>query len=193
MQVYNDCQRVVYKMHPGNSYTVENGSHTMTGGLHQVTGRDGRGKMPEDVVSNGRGQGDSVWIIDSCSGPEDNSTDPHESLTETSTLTFADAHTIDGSGESHSLQGLGVGIVYTKEFVLIDDDDDGDMSLREKTVTDMSVMDGNAADLVCGRLLSVSSGSLSESKQESPAPEARPPEEADTSAKVRRCCLCTIL
>uniref|UniRef100_A0A3Q0RRP6 Uncharacterized protein n=1 Tax=Amphilophus citrinellus TaxID=61819 RepID=A0A3Q0RRP6_AMPCI len=137
----------------------------------------------------------SMWMMDSSSqaysGPEDNSTDPHETLTETSTLTFVDAHTMEESTENHSLHG--VGIVYFKEFVLIDDDEDGDMSLREKTVTDMSVMDGKAADLVCSRLLSTSSGSMSECKEESSAPSAPPPEEAETTHKKKSCCFCTLL
>uniref|UniRef100_A0A8C3G615 Uncharacterized protein n=1 Tax=Cyclopterus lumpus TaxID=8103 RepID=A0A8C3G615_CYCLU len=125
------------------------------------------------------------------SGPEDNSTDPHETLTETSTLTFVDVHNLEDSAENYSLHGLGM--VYLKEFVLIDDDDDGDMSLREKTVTDLSVMDGKAADLVCGRLLSTSSGSVSECKEECAAHEVPPPEEVETAHEKKRCCFCTVL
>uniref|UniRef100_A0A8C4E8I3 Paralemmin-2 n=1 Tax=Dicentrarchus labrax TaxID=13489 RepID=A0A8C4E8I3_DICLA len=157
-------------MYPGNGHATENGSNTRR---DHVTSRDGTGK------------------IQAYSGPEDNSTDPHETLTETSTLTFVDTHTMEESGENYSLHG--VGMVYLKEFVLIDDDDDGDMSLREKTVTDLSVMDGKAADLVCGRLLSTSSGSLSECKEDTPAPEVPPPEEVETAHKKKCCCFCTIL
>uniref|UniRef100_A0A3Q4H9N5 Uncharacterized protein n=1 Tax=Neolamprologus brichardi TaxID=32507 RepID=A0A3Q4H9N5_NEOBR len=124
------------------------------------------------------------------SGPEDNSTDPHETLTETSTLTFVDGRSTEESAESRSLHG--VGMVYLKEFVLIDDDEDGDMSLREKTVTDVSLMDGKAADLVCSRLLSTSSGSVSEYKETS-APDAPPPEEPEAAHEKKSCCLCTLL
>lgn len=103
-----------------------------------------------------------------------------ETLTESSTLTFAE-----------NLQG--VQVVHLKEFVLIDDEDDGDMSLREKTVTDMSTADGRAAQLVCGRMASTSSDSLSEEKKgEEPAwpIEAPPPEEEEQG----RCfCPCSIL
>ncbi|XP_071340260.1 uncharacterized protein [Trachinotus anak] len=201
VQVYHDYQKVAFKMYPGNGHATENGSHNRR---EQVTSRDGAGKMP-DIFSNSQDQKYSMkdesvnrnytWMMDSSSqtysGPEDNSTDPHESLTETSTLTFVDAHITEDSAENHSLHR--VGMVYLKEFVLIDDDDDGDMSLREKTVTDLSVMDGKAADLVCGRLLSTSSGSLSESKEESPAPEAPPPEEVQTAPEKKRCCPCTLL
>ncbi|XP_026199462.1 paralemmin-2 [Anabas testudineus] len=189
VQVYHDYQKVAFRMYSGNGHTTENGSH---------------GKMP-DIISNSQDHlydtkdnsvhRDSMWMLDSSSqaysGPEDNSTDQHETLTESSTLTFVDAQTMDESAENHSLRG--VGKVYLKEFVLIDDDDDGDMSLREKTVTDLSNMDGKAADLVCGRLLSTSSGTVSESKEESPAPEALPPEDSDTAYKKKRCCFCTIL
>ncbi|KAJ4942167.1 hypothetical protein JOQ06_012035 [Pogonophryne albipinna] len=122
------------------------------------------------------------WITEG----ENNSTDPHEALTETSTLTFVDVHE---SAESHSLHGL----VYLREFVLIDDDDDGDMSLREKTVTDLTVMDGRAADLVCGRLLSTSSGSLSESREEEGAEEEPQQEEEEAAGAKKRCCFCTLL
>ncbi|XP_067458697.1 uncharacterized protein si:ch211-12e13.12 [Thunnus thynnus] len=203
VQVYHDYQKVAYKMYPGNGHTIEHSSHTRR---DQVTNHDGTGKMLSmpDIISNSPDQRysmkdqsvqrNSMWMMDSSSqaysGTDDNSTDPHETLTETSTLTFVDAHT-EESGENHSLHG--VGMVYLKEFVLIDDDDDGDMSLREKTVTDLSVMDGKAADLVRGRLLSTSSGSVSECKDESPAPEAPPPEESEPLPQKQRCCFCTLL
>lgn len=204
VQVYHDYQKVAFKMYPGNGHATANGSHSRR---DHITGRDGTGRMSSvpDIISNSQDlrcsmkdesvQRNSTWMMDSSSqaysGPEDNSTDPHETLTETSTLTFVDAHTLEESAEDHSLHG--VGMIYLKEFVLIDDDDDGDMSLREKTVTDLSVMDGKAADLVCGRLLSTSSGSLSECKEECPAAEAPPPEEVETAHEKKRCCFCTIL
>lgn len=196
VQVYHDYQKVAITMHPGNGHATENGSRN---GRDQVTSRmpdyisksqDQRYTMKEESLYR-----NSMWMMDSSSqvysGQEDNSTDPHECLTDTSTLTFVDARTTEDSAESHSLHG--VTMVYLKEFVLIDDDDDGDMSLREKTVTDLSVMDGRAADLVCGRLFSTSSGSVSECKEESAAPEAPPPEEIKTAHETRRCCVCTIL
>uniref|UniRef100_A0A8C5H7D0 Uncharacterized protein n=1 Tax=Gouania willdenowi TaxID=441366 RepID=A0A8C5H7D0_GOUWI len=146
-------------------------------------------------LSSNRKEEAAPWVMDSSSlaysGPEDNSTDPHETMTETSTLTFVDAHTLDDSVDNHSLPG--VGMVYLKEFVLIDDDDDGDMSLREKTVHDLSVMDGRAAELVCGRMLSTSSCSLSECKVEPPLSEAPPPEGAESTNRRKHCCSCTIL
>lgn len=104
-----------------------------------------------------------------------------ETLTQSSTLTLAE-----------NLQGAQV--VHLKEFVLIDDEDDGDMSLREKTVTDMSTADGRAAQLVCGRVASSSTDSMTEEKEEEQelqwALQAPPPEEEGQ----RRCfCCCSIL
>ncbi|XP_034728249.1 paralemmin-2 [Etheostoma cragini] len=187
-------------MHPGNGHALENGSHSRRD-------RDSTNKMSSvpDVISDSQDQRysmrdesverNSTLMIDSISqaysGPEDNSTDPQEALTETSTLTFVDVHTLEDSAENHSLHA--VAMVYLKEFVLIDDDEDGDMSLREKTVTDLTVMDGKAADLVCGRLLSTSSGSLSECKEESLAPEAPPPGKLETSRGKKHCCFCSVL
>ncbi|XP_067083687.1 uncharacterized protein si:ch211-12e13.12 [Osmerus mordax] len=208
VRVYDDCQRVAYEVFPGGAHPTENGARSKgPDALGQVGSPNGGGKAPcpSDGVPNGGGQRDirdqrflkdslSTLTCDTtsqtCSGAEDNSTEAHETLTETSTLTFVDAHTADESGEMRCILGVGV---HVKEFVLIDDDDDGDMSLREKTVTDMSIMDGNAADLVCGRLLSISSGSLSESKEENPPPQTSPVTETETPGKQQRCCFCAIL
>lgn len=189
VQVYHDYQRVAFKTRPGNGRTIENDPHPGDSAEKMLnitsTSPDQRFSMRDDSS-----QRNSSWLMDSssqaCSGPEDNSMDPHETLTETSTLTFVDAH-----GENHSLHE--VAMVYLKEFVLIDDDDDGDMSLREKTVTDLSIMDGKAADLVCGRLFSTSSGSVSECKEELQPGEDPPSEEYEPSDRKQRCCSCTIL
>lgn len=192
VHVYHDYQKVAFKMHPGNGHATEKGSHR---------GREQLAAPIPDIVPNSLAMGSTVtdgaprnsgWGVDSssqaCSGAEENSTDPHEALTESSTLTFVDAH---ASEESSSLHG--VGVVFLKEFVLIDDDDDGDMSLREKTVTDVSAIGGAAADLVCRRLFSSSSGSASDAKVESPAPEEARPEETRTRPDKTRCCPCSIL
>ncbi|TNN77578.1 Paralemmin-2 [Liparis tanakae] len=202
-QVYHDDPSVAFKMHSGNGHAIEHVSHARRDWL---TGRDATGKTSSipDITSSSQDrrysmkdesvQRNSTWMMDSSSqaysGPEDNSTDPHETLTETSTLTFVDVHTLEESAEDYSLHEPGM--VYLKDFVLIDDDDDGDMSLREKTVIDLSVMEGKAADLVCRRLLSTSSGSVSESKEERAAPEATPPEEVEVAHEKKRCCFCTV-
>ncbi|XP_034057889.1 paralemmin-2 [Gymnodraco acuticeps] len=174
VQLHHDFTSLAFKMQPANGHAlVENGPHSR---------RDG---ASEDERMEGSCR-NSSWVLDCQDSGENNSTDPHEALTETSTLTFVDVHE---SAESHSLHGL----VYLREFVLIDDDDDGDMSLREKTVTDLTVMDGRAADLVCGRLLSTSSGSLSESREEEEAEEEPQQEEEEAAGAKKRCCFCTLL
>lgn len=184
MQVYHDCQKVAFQVHPGD------GSNTRD----HLTSSDIIPQNQEETF-NMRDESfhrTSALTMDSSSqvysGPEDNSTDPHESLTGSSTITFVDVSTVE---ETPSLQGWVP--VPLKEFVLIDDDEDGDMSLREKTVTELSVMEGRAADLVCGRLLSTSSGSMSESRDDRSAREAPPAEGPDTAQVKKHCCFCTLL
>lgn len=181
LQVSHDDQRVAFKTHPGNGHATADGSHSIVPNSHRrsSSAREATRRSSSGTVEPGS---------QAPSGAEENSTDPQETLTESSTLTFVDAH---GTEESSSLPG--VGTVYLKEFVLIDDDDDGDMSLREKTVTDMSLMDGGAAELVCRRLFSSSSGSVSDGKVESAAPDDPRPEETGTTPDKPRCCLCSIL
>lgn len=199
VQVYHDYEKVAFKMHSGNGHAAENSSHPRRDQLSSRASanvpdinsisHEGKRSTKDEI-----GHRSFIRTMESSSqgysGPEDNSTDPHETLTETSTLTFVDGRSTEESAESRSLHG--VGMVYLKEFVLIDDDEDGDMSLREKTVTDVSLMDGKAADLVCSRLLSTSSGSVSEYKETS-APDAPPPEEPEAAYEKKSCCLCTLL
>ncbi|XP_029366606.1 paralemmin-2 [Echeneis naucrates] len=195
---YHDYQMGALKMYPGNGHATETASHNTR---HHVKEPNGTGKLPDSQSQDAKYKvkdksvnRNTMWMMDSssqdCSGPHENSTDLHETLTEASTLTFLDAHIKEDSADNHSFNR--VGMAYLKEFVLIDDDDDGDMSLREKTVTDISVMDGNAADLVCGRLFTTSSDSLSEDKEECLAPEAPPTKEVQTSPEKRCCCFCTL-
>lgn len=169
MQVHHDYQKVAFKMHGGNGPAAESRPHS----------RRGRSSAVPDVVPDAQRD---AWLMDAGS----DNTDPQKTLTESSTLTFVDTHVTEDSAENHSLQG--VRLVYLKEFVLIDDDDDGDMSLREKTVSDLSVMEGRAAELVRGRPLSTSSGSVTEEKE-----EPRPAEGPLAEEEQRRCCSCSIL
>ncbi|KAI4890618.1 hypothetical protein NFI96_026710 [Prochilodus magdalenae] len=103
---------------------------------------------------------------------------------------------VDSSNMASSEDVRTLACVLRSEVILIDEDDD-DMSLRERTVTDCSVTDGNAAQLVCGRLLSVSSDSSpsvcerqSQSLEVPPLPEQ---EEEPPTRPERVCCHCTIL
>ncbi|XP_051923013.1 paralemmin-2 [Hippocampus zosterae] len=194
LRVYHDAQKVAFKMHSNNGHIAGNGSHTMK---EQITNGDNTScNSTEQKFSmrDTKAQRISMWTVNSStqaySGPEDNSTDPPETLTETSTLNFVDGHTLEEQGENHSLYG--VTMVYLKEFVLIDDDDDGDMSLREKTVNNLTVMDGKAADLVCGRLVNTSSVLGCHRKGES-SPSEDPLPEHKTSRQSQHCCYCVIL
>ncbi|MED6294364.1 hypothetical protein CHARACLAT_020366 [Characodon lateralis] len=197
---------VGFKMYPRNGHAIENISHRQRDQLYSRHDTTYKISSAPDLISKTEKEQtfsmrdntfhrNSTLILNSSSqvysGPEDNSTEPHESLTESSTITFMDSYNLDESVENHTLQG--VGMIYLKEFVLIDDDEDGDMSLREKTVTDFSVRDGKAADLVCGRLLSTSTDSLSECKDESSVRGPPPPEAAEAVHKKNPCCLCTLL
>ncbi|XP_061585746.1 uncharacterized protein si:ch211-12e13.12 [Cololabis saira] len=204
VQLHYD-QKMAFHVYPGNGHVIENSSYIREEQFTSPAGTHHMFSVPDTIPNNheqeyniidDRGSRDSTWMMYSSSqaysGPEDDSTDPHETLTETSTLTFGDSYMNERSVESHSLHG--VEMIHLKEFVLIDDDEDGDMSLREKTVTDLSAGDGKAADLVCGRMFSTSSGSLSESKEESLVHEAPPPEEKEeTEYEKKRCCFCMLL
>ncbi|XP_077378721.1 uncharacterized protein LOC144019493 isoform X4 [Festucalex cinctus] len=189
VQVYHDDRKVAFTTHSADGHAKDDGSHSMR---EQVTNGDNTSSISTEQKFSTRVAGSpriSMWTVD-YSGPEDNSTDPPETLTETSTMNFVDGRTLEEHGDDYSLHE--VTTVYLKDFVLIDDDDDGDMSLREKTVDNLTVMDGKAADLVCGRLVNTSSVSASRWKGES-----SPPEDAlrgnEPSRGNHHCCTCAIL
>ncbi|XP_055080186.1 paralemmin-2 [Periophthalmus magnuspinnatus] len=175
VQVDHDFQKVAFKSFAGNGHAADHKpSESPNAKLKDQ-------HLQDDNYKN------SPWVLETSSQAEDNSTDPPETMTETSTLTFVDAQILEENVPC-------AGGVYFKEFVLIDDEDDGDMSLREKTVTDISVMDGRAAELVCGRIVSTSSGSLTESKEEMPvSPETPPAEQTQIIHARSHCCHCAIL
>lgn len=72
---------------------------------------------------------------------------PQASMEHPVTMVFLGYHDVEDMSESRRL--LGFDGTVKAEVVLIDEDDE--KSLREKTVTDISVIDGTAADLVSGR------------------------------------------
>ncbi|XP_068090382.1 A-kinase anchor protein 2 isoform X3 [Hyperolius riggenbachi] len=84
------------------------------------------------------------------------------------TMIFMGYQNIDD--EEETKKALGFDDTMKAELVLIDEDDE--KSLREKTVTDVSTMDGNAAELVSGKLLTeTTEPSSPEGKDESLATE----------------------
>lgn len=72
---------------------------------------------------------------------------PQASTEHPVTMVFLGYQDVEDTSESRRL--LGFDGAVKAEVVLIDEDDE--KSLREKTVTDLSIVDGTAADLVSGR------------------------------------------
>ncbi|MCI4388405.1 hypothetical protein PGIGA_G00085450 [Pangasianodon gigas] len=98
------------------------------------------------------------------------------------TMIFMGYHSVDDDEETKKL--LGFDGTIKAEIVLIDEDDE--KSLREKTVTDVSTVDGNAADLVSGRPVSEATELSSEGQDESSTKEPPP-----TGSEKARCVLLT--
>ncbi|KAI7813129.1 putative paralemmin-2 [Triplophysa rosa] len=121
--------------------------------------------------------------------------DPSLDVDKSSLMGFIGSSNLESSEDVQTLPCIQVDV--RTDVVLIDEDDD-DVSLRERTVTDVSASDGNAAELVCGRLQSISSGSSRSTCQE--ASEGRgsvmdtPHEAQEPPTKhTRSCCLCVII
>lgn len=125
---------------------------------------------------------------------------PQASEEQPVSMVFLGYQEVEDSSESRRLLGLD-GTVKA-EVVLIDEDDE--KSLREKTVTDLSIMDGTAADLVSGRPTTseVASTELSSDSREpdsaSSPPAAGPPPPPGLTAppgtdKRRRCRCCVLM
>ncbi|KAM4709500.1 A-kinase anchor protein 2 [Discoglossus pictus] len=96
---------------------------------------------------------------------------PEATLDQPVTMIFMGYQNIDD--EEETKKALGYDDIIKAELVLIDEDDE--KSLREKTVTDVSTMDGNAAELVSGKLLTeTTEPSSPEGKEESLATEPIP-------------------
>ncbi|XP_053558650.1 paralemmin-2 [Bombina bombina] len=108
---------------------------------------------------------------------------PEATLDQPVTMIFMGYQSIDDEEETKKV--LGYDDTIKAELVLIDEDDE--KSLREKTVTDMSTMDGNAAELVSGKLLTeTTEPSSPEGKEESLATEPLPGTDKKNPCK---CCV----
>ncbi|TMS08121.1 Paralemmin-2 [Larimichthys crocea] len=94
------------------------------------------------------------------------------------TMVFLGYQDVEDTSESRRL--LGFDGAVKAEVVLIDEDDE--KSLREKTVTDLSIIDGTAADLVSGRP-ATSEGASTELSSDGREPDSTssPPANADAN------------
>lgn len=210
VKVYDDGTKVVYEVHSGGT-VVENGVHKLSAKdveeLIQKAGQSSfRGHMSErtlvadgslghpkehmlckeaklEMVQKSRkdpalgnpGQQAQPAITE---GPEAN-------LDQPVTMIFMGYQNIEDEEETKKV--LGYDETIKAELVLIDEDDE--KSLREKTVTDVSTIDGNAAELVSGRPTSdTTEPSSPEGKEESLATEPAP-----GTQKKKRCQCCVVM
>ncbi|XP_045152562.1 A-kinase anchor protein 2 isoform X1 [Echinops telfairi] len=197
VKVYDDGTKVVYEVHSGGT-VVENGVHKLSAKdveeLIQKAGQsnfrggpvsertviaDGSLGHPKEhmlckeakleVVHKSRkerasGDAEQQARAPRAGGPEANSDQPV-------TMIFMGYQNIED--EEQTKKVLGYDETIKAELVLIDEDDE--KSLREKTVTDVSTIDGNAAELVSGRPVSdTTEPSSPEGKEESLATEPAP-------------------
>ncbi|XP_069736400.1 PALM2-AKAP2 fusion protein isoform X2 [Phaenicophaeus curvirostris] len=199
-KVYDDGTKVVYEVHSGGT-VVENGVHKLSskdvdeliqkagqssvkGGYETMTVSD-RNAVADGNLSHMKEQmlfkeaklemvhkptqGHTVNPQPQekpCGGEA-----PEASADQPVTMIFMGYQNIDDEEETKKV--LGYDETIKAELVLIDEDDE--KSLREKTVTDISTMDGNAAELVSGRPLSdTTEPSSPEGKEESLPLEAAP-------------------
>lgn len=213
-KVYDDGTKVVYEVHSGGT-VVENGVHKLSskdvdelmqkagqsnvkGGYEIMTVSD-RNAVADGNLSHMKEQmlfkeaklemvhkpnkGHAVN-----SQPQDKPRGgevPEASADQPVTMIFMGYQSIDDEEETKKV--LGYDETIKAELVLIDEDDE--KSLREKTVTDISTMDGNAAELVSGRPLSdTTEPSSPEGKEESLPLEAAP-----GTQKKKRCQCCIVM
>uniref|UniRef100_UPI00398E5435 paralemmin-1-like n=1 Tax=Pristiophorus japonicus TaxID=55135 RepID=UPI00398E5435 len=102
------------------------------------------------------------------------------------TMIFMGYQNVEDEEETNKL--LGYEGAIQAELVLIDEDDE--KSLREKTVTDVSMVDGNAAELVAGKSMTEASETLSAEENEGTDTGTEPVAGTD---KKKRCRCCTVM
>uniref|UniRef100_A0A663FD14 Paralemmin 2 n=1 Tax=Aquila chrysaetos chrysaetos TaxID=223781 RepID=A0A663FD14_AQUCH len=213
-KVYDDGTKVVYEVHSGGT-VVENGVHKLSskdvdelmqkagqssvkGGYETVTVSD-RNAVADGNLSHMKEQmlfkeAKLEMVHKPSKGhavnpqPQDRPCGgkaPEASTDQPVTMIFMGYQNIDDEEETKKV--LGYDETIKAELVLIDEDDE--KSLREKTVTDVSTMDGNAAELVSGRPLSdTTEPSSPEGKEESLPLEAAP-----GTQKKKRCQCCIVM
>ncbi|XP_048875452.1 A-kinase anchor protein 2-like isoform X3 [Brienomyrus brachyistius] len=196
VKVFDDGCKVVYEVQSGQPPAVENGLHTLTSSevdkilqlVNQSHGHEAASRLmvtspdPDTDASNGGlgkkeakmhkeakllmmpgSQGKQAASQTRYEYKEEVTEMPEASSEKPVTMLFMGYHSVEDEEETKRL--LGFNGTIKAEIVLIDEDDE--KSLREKTVTDISTMDGNAADLVSGQPLSDTTEPSSEGKDES--------------------------
>ncbi|KAM4877358.1 A-kinase anchor protein 2 isoform 2-T2 [Thomomys bottae] len=197
VKVYDDGTKVVYEVHSGGA-VVENGVHKLSAKdveeLIQKAGQSSLrgGYMSERTViadENISHRKEHMLCKEAKlemvhkSRKDHSSANPGQQAQATSTegpeaildqpvtMIFMGYQNIEDEEETKKV--LGYDETIKAELVLIDEDDE--KSLREKTVTDVSTIDGNAAELVSGRPVSdTTEPSSPEGKEESLATEPAP-------------------
>ncbi|XP_078228280.1 PALM2-AKAP2 protein isoform X6 [Callithrix jacchus] len=197
VKVYDDGTKVVYEVHSGGT-VVENGVHKLSAKdveeLIQKAGQSslgGRHGSERTVIADGSLSHPKEHMLckeaklemvhksrkDHSSGnpgqqaQAPSTAGPEANLDQPVTMIFMGYQNIEDEEETKKV--LGYDETVKAELVLIDEDDE--KSLREKTVTDVSTIDGNAAELVSGRPISdTTEPSSPEGKEESLATEPAP-------------------
>ncbi|XP_051539292.1 palm2 and akap2 fusion [Myxocyprinus asiaticus] len=210
IKIYDDGRKVIYEVRSGGSTMMENGMHVWSSSevdelMEQVGQTHQRGDGTRVTVTPAEpqtmgGQLSSKEQMVHKEAKQDKKQIPSRALqsyqgevTETPqasaekpvTMIFMGYHSIEDEEETKKL--LGFDGTIKAEIVLIDEDDE--KSLREKTVTDISTIDGNAADLVSGRPLSDTTEVSSEGKDESSTKDLPP----TGIEKKKRCKCCAVM
>ncbi|XP_060695253.1 palm2 and akap2 fusion isoform X1 [Hemiscyllium ocellatum] len=192
--VYDDGSKVVYEVRSGGA-VVENGVHHLTTSeVDQLIHRAGRINvsgnkcLPESLTvsessaspDNTRSPGDSglkkdmihkeaklemvpkALHVGKAIHQIPTGEAPKASAEHPVTMIFMGYQNVEDEEETNKL--LGYEGAIQAELVLIDEDDE--KSLREKTVTDVSTVDGNAAELVAGKSTTEASETLSAEENE---------------------------
>ncbi|XP_012878668.1 PREDICTED: paralemmin-2 [Dipodomys ordii] len=211
VKVYDDGTKVVYEVHSGGTI-VENGVHKLSAKdveeLIQKAGQSSLrgGYMSErTVIADGnlghpkehmlckeaklemvhKSRKDHASANPGQQAQAPSTEGPEAILDQPVTMIFMGYQNIEDEEETKKV--LGYDETIKAELVLIDEDDE--KSLREKTVTDVSTIDGNAAELVSGRPVSdTTEPSSPEGKEESLATEPAP-----GTQKKKRCQCCVVM
>ncbi|XP_072506287.1 A-kinase anchor protein 2 isoform X3 [Notamacropus eugenii] len=206
-KVYDDGTKVVYEVHSGGT-VVENGVHKLSSkdvdeliqkaGQSSIRGgHEAQALSERTVIADGRFSQTKEQMLYkeaklemvhkskkdySAESIEQQAKDPRAEVPDVSmdqpvTMIFMGYQNIEGEEEAKKV--LGYDETIKAELVLIDEDDE--KSLREKTVTDVSTIDGNAAELVSGKPISdTTEPSSPEVKEESLATEPVPGSQWDS-------------